>query len=391
MTTYVIYYLETNMICIIMLLACFFVLYNKSVKPAADEVIFKRIIFQCMLYCFTDIVAAICKYMTVSGIRVVLYIANALYIALPAILTISWYKYVNYRVSPGIYKYKPYEKVMVGLLAISAGLTLTSPVTKFAFILNDNNIYQRTAGAYAVPILSLICVLYITVKVAVISHKATDISIREKAKSLVFFVYPVIVCSLVQMLVYGVTITQVGLTLGIVGTMVMNQKSQISKDELTRLNNRREFERYISVVEDKPVTTMMCMIDVNNFKAINDKFGHIEGDAALRRIANVLGKACQKSMENCFLCRYGGDEFLIACKNPGSNAEENLRNAISEELNADNSKEDSLIQIYISLGFYTGEANSKAEYENLLENADKKMYICKREISIANKEKTMNM
>lgn len=378
MTTYVVYYLETNIICIIMLVACFAVLYDRSVKASSEEVIFNRLIFECIIYCFADIVAAICKHMTIPGIRTILYIANALYIAMPAIMIVSWYKYVNYRINPGIYKYKFYEKIMVGLLAFSAAATLTSPITKFAFVLKENNAYQRTVGAYAVPILALICLLYITVKVAIIANTSPDLKAREKASPLVFFVYPVIICALIQILVYGITITQVGLTLGIVGTMVMNQKSQISKDELTRLNNRREFERYISVVDEHPTRTLMCMIDVNNFKAINDKYGHIEGDAALKRIANVLSNACRRSGENCFLCRYGGDEFLIACKNPSPLAEANLRRSINEALEEDNSLEENLIIIQISMGFYEGEANSKVQYEILLEEADKRMYVCKR-------------
>jgi diguanylate cyclase (GGDEF)-like protein len=54
------------------------------------------------------------------------------------------------------------------------------------------------------------------------------------------------------------------------------------------------------------------MIDVNKFKAINDTYGHIEGDKALRLVADALRKSC--SRRGFFIARYGGDEFTVICE-----------------------------------------------------------------------------
>lgn len=81
-------------------------------------------------------------------------------------------------------------------------------------------------------------------------------------------------------------------------------------DPLTQLYNRSELERrlthYFSVSETR--CGMFLMLDVDDFKSVNDKFGHQRGDSVLRRVASIL-KNCFRSED--FICRMGGDEFAV--------------------------------------------------------------------------------
>ena len=88
---------------------------------------------------------------------------------------------------------------------------------------------------------------------------------------------------------------------------------QIYNDALTGLNNRRRLDQFLEEhleisSKDRPVS--LLLMDVNGFKKINDKFGHIEGDAVLKMVGTVLKLAAADF--DAFAARYGGDEFCLA-------------------------------------------------------------------------------
>ena len=91
-------------------------------------------------------------------------------------------------------------------------------------------------------------------------------------------------------------------------------ESQISTDPLTKLNNRGQLHRYVSQegnlrMEDRD--TYIVMIDINDFKKINDTYGHWEGDSALVLLSGSITKVIRKRSMPIFLARYGGDEFIL--------------------------------------------------------------------------------
>ena len=84
-------------------------------------------------------------------------------------------------------------------------------------------------------------------------------------------------------------------------------------DPLTGLANRKAFDEYVTrsielhSLMSQPASIMM--IDVDNFKHVNDSFGHPAGDLVLRQISNVLARTFLRRVD--FVCRYGGDEFAV--------------------------------------------------------------------------------
>ncbi len=112
---------------------------------------------------------------------------------------------------------------------------------------------------------------------------------------------------------------------------------QASHDELTGLYNRREMERRIEVaLEDARVEKshhVLCFIDVDQFKVVNDTCGHVAGDQLLRRIVRVL----QNQLRAIDVVgRLGGDEFAVILHytelDDGRQVAEKLRRALAEEV-----------------------------------------------------------
>lgn len=90
------------------------------------------------------------------------------------------------------------------------------------------------------------------------------------------------------------------------------QNYQLSHDVLTGLFNRRQTNKQIrwEIRHLADAEHLLCamMLDVDRFKSINDRFGHLAGDQALREIAETVKASCR---ECDFVARLGGDEFFI--------------------------------------------------------------------------------
>lgn len=88
-------------------------------------------------------------------------------------------------------------------------------------------------------------------------------------------------------------------------------------DGLTKVANRRSLDKYIAQLVEEGKTFSFSLLDVDNFKSVNDIYGHPEGDASLTRIAGILTEIFGQRV-----FRYGGDEFaVVSFEEPQSVAE----------------------------------------------------------------------
>jgi diguanylate cyclase (GGDEF)-like protein len=110
------------------------------------------------------------------------------------------------------------------------------------------------------------------------------------------------------------------------------------------------------------------MIDIDDIRVINNTYGHLEGDNALRKLAAVI-KTCVRSTD--FASRYGGDEFILATK--VEYGIEDLLKKIKEELVKYNEKNKKPYQLSISYGFDMYTAGTPIEeFINHLDELTKK-------------------
>lgn len=108
-------------------------------------------------------------------------------------------------------------------------------------------------------------------------------------------------------------------TLAITNSKLREQlQEMVDKDYLTKLYSRKYFERYVQSSFDKDESGVLLIMDVDNFKLINDQYGHLKGDEVLIQIANGIIAAC----DDCdgIGVRWGGEEIGIYL--PGYRIEE---------------------------------------------------------------------
>jgi diguanylate cyclase (GGDEF)-like protein len=147
-------------------------------------------------------------------------------------------------------------------------------------------------------------------------------------------------------------------------------------DPLTELLNRRGFEEKYRVHKDRHVTNaIICFIDLDKFKSVNDVYGHNVGDHLLKTIALNLSNAVESTD---YIIRLGGDEFAAVLFNVLKEHEQ----AIGERLLAviNDSKvhiDTSVISVSASIGIGTFNPIT-SEYSDFLDQADKASYQAKQ-------------
>jgi len=150
-------------------------------------------------------------------------------------------------------------------------------------------------------------------------------------------------------------------------------KSKIIRDYLTKLYNRQYFDEVIqrSIEEYKRYGKIFSIIflDIDDFKSINDNFGHVVGDFVLKYLAKILKKNT-RNVDYCF--RYGGEEFAIVMPNTGIKNATILAERILDDLRKTVFKyKDIDIEITASAG--VEEMRDGYTPNMLIEAADKKM------------------
>ena len=163
-----------------------------------------------------------------------------------------------------------------------------------------------------VPYIYLIAIIVYAVKLAIKEENPIE---KKKHLYIGFFPIMVVAGGLLQMLIMPqLPIFCFASTILMLLFYIQSIESQISTDPLTRLNNRGQLIRYASQESNLWIadrSTYIIMMDINDFKKINDVFGHAEGDNALVIAANTLTNVVKKYSFPIFLGRYGGDEFVM--------------------------------------------------------------------------------
>ena len=164
--------------------------------------------------------------------------------------------------------------------------------------------------------------------------------------------------------------------------MVQGQKHLLRVnqiDDLTGVINRRHLvelgEKMFVSTYFKQQDFSVLMIDVDNFKMINDNFGHKAGDKVLKKIAELSNQIMQK---NDYFGRFGGEEFI--CLLPATSPKdaydvaERIRLSIQEKIKLNKIAE----QVTVSIGISSYKRENTDSFTQLIKDADDKMYEAKR-------------
>jgi len=162
----------------------------------------------------------------------------------------------------------------------------------------------------------------------------------------------------------------------------LNKKLQelSERDALTGVANRRKLELIIESEiasakrSDKPLA--LIMIDVDHFKAFNDTYGHVDGDSALKRLAQTIKDSLSRQTD--FVARYGGEEFSVVLpvtdkKGATIVAEKIRQNVENLAIPHRNSSTSEFVTMSLGIAMF----NQQLDQTSFIANADKALYAAK--------------
>jgi diguanylate cyclase (GGDEF)-like protein len=236
------------------------------------------------------------------------------------------------------------------------------------FHITSENVYERGPLFFILP---CVCYIYIGCNLYYIYKERKKFAYSELVIFSSFYIVPA-VFTIIQ-LKYSAYLTIWNSTaIVIVITYIFILNDHVHRDSLTGLENRLSYEHFAQNVSHKKINKLFIVyVDIDDFKSINDKYGHFEGDEAIKAFANLLVESFPIRQKK--LIRLGGDEFLILLEErQREKVADYIQNLIQhvEEYNNSGEKRYKLRFSYGMAG-YSNEYNS---VNQLLESADQLMY-----------------
>ncbi len=299
------------------------------------------------------------------------YLSNGLCFFGTVTIGMMWCLYVDLRI------YRNYKRTMrsvkfvvIPWLVEVVAIACTLAGTGFMFWVSSDNVYHRGVGA---PLGYATLMLYFAYSIFLVLRS------RKRGVNLQFFpvqyfIAPCVAGVVVQFCFYGITLSWLSVGIALIFVQMQAYARSVYTDELSGLFNRRYLMGVLAkhdAASDEPMYGIM--LDVNDFKYINDTFGHSVGDQAICTIGDVLFRVLP---EDGIAIRYAGDEFIALL--PG--ADEQLVRATIRDIEAmleqQNGSGEQVFTLNMAMGYAKFEKSDTSE--TFLHRMDEEMYAEKR-------------
>lgn len=345
----------------------------------------QKMFFRCVgftgIECLIDIMSYAVDGASFAGARTLNYLSNTFLAIGLTLLCYLWTVYVRHKT--GITEKEGLDRTEKRLLlpvAAIAVIYIVNLFTPIVFIINEQNQYERSGwGFIAAMIVDSVFLLGSSF------HGAAAMRNSRNYQFFPVFYFEIFTFSgvVLQMLFYGISLIYSFSAIALVGVYFEIQKEYSYVDPLSGAYNRQYMNVYLYALcreyqesESKRMnTTLACLLlDVDGFKKINDTYGHLAGDQAIRDIGGILRASAP---EKAVCARYGGDEFVMILEVKDIHELDEVTERIQTRRRALNATGVNPYQLHFSIG--RTEYNPEEDTPDiLLKRLDNLMYIEKR-------------
>ena len=349
--------------------------YNRNIGNEIQIRYFRRMLIVYLLYALCDLFWAMGEYGLIPFGRLANQIDAVLLLISILAAPFFWFLYVADCCGLAFVQNRKQIALFALPGALIAAMDTLSAWTGWSFWISEENRYM-TGPLYAIHVCGSFIYLILA---AVISIRQMQHVRSAKERKKLFMYASFLPFFLLATILDGIfseqPITLAGLFISLLLLTVNFQDMRISTDALTGLNNRGRMDEYLFDVirnanESRPVT--LFLLDVDHFKRINDQYGHISGDLALRIIGRAIAAVAREYM--CFAARFGGDEFVLVVEDAGNVNPKELCASIQRSVDQFVEETEELpFSIKVSVGYASTTDKTESE-ESLLYRADTMLY-----------------
>ena len=313
---YVVFYLEASLVCIV-ILSILLIHDTLHTTKQEKQIWFNRAIISFILYFISDAFWASVLGGALPNPRWLVVLLNLSNYILMSLMAYEWFMFMAASEKLPFRNERKARRLLLLPMAVSfLSIVIAFIVSPYFWISESgelNVLYHPMQ--IAAPVFYLVTATVISV------NNLRKMTLPEEKKDCwMFAVIPlgVIACGMIQLFTFNTPTFCFGCTVMLLWFYIQHMQALISVDELTRLNNRGQINRYMAQVRyrENAVISVM-MIDIDGFKQINDTFGHAEGDRALMLVSDTIKRTCGQIKIPIFIGRYGGDEYTLIIQDPG--------------------------------------------------------------------------
>lgn len=306
-------YAEVDLVCAIVMLFILPGYRGRRVgNMVVDERLFDELVIANLLVLLFDAGTWVLDGMVFPGARPLSYFVNAVYYAMNGVVCWQWLRYTDYKLYQDQLRLKQRQFIYALPMAVNTVFSVLSPFTHLLFSLDAQNHYARGPWQFITVGMSLLYLGYSILLTVHYIYRNPHGQDQVIYRHLILFPVLMMAAAVVQIAFFGLSIIWATTSMVFLSIYFHVQSRYIYCDSLTGLYNRRQFEEYMRM-KIKAYRGKRClfllMLDLNDFKGINDRFGHAVGDQALVETAALLRRCCGAKKD--FLSRIGGDEFVI--------------------------------------------------------------------------------
>ena len=348
------------------------------------ESLIKRGIFRAMIICdmallLLDAVILMIYGMPGPFVHVLIEILQAYFFVLCSLFCLLWAVYCT--------RHTGQKHSIIHLLVLSIPLfflivmLLTNYANGKIYMVTENNTYQRGEWFHITSVCAYSYVLYTIIHIL---KNRKQFSKNEYYPYLIFPLLPMVVGIIQLAFSLDVLIVWPSTAISILIMQLYVLDEKMNLDHLTGLYNRKyldgliedmlQFNR-INYGSKRKKSFAALMLDIDNFKSINDWYGHVEGDNAIVHAADILKGSVRK---NDFVSRFGGDEFLIILDHCVQDTPDRVIKRIKDNVRRFNNEHKLPYKIDFSIGYRIFDNPIGLTSKHIISSIDDLMYINKQ-------------